>query len=278
MAEINRHAVSLYWERVTPTIMGPYMMDGYGFPASAGHYRFRSERQIVERLIQDVDRNGAVLDLGSGIGYWAEEFARSFARVDAIEGSSTLYPELEKRCLRRSNMRAFLGDALSFEPDQRYSLIFLGGLLMYLGEKDMLALLQRLTRLLKPGGIILSRESTVRGRTVLRTGDYTVAYRSVQSYTALFQQSNLTIRHIERNEAYILLEMGCESIEKWKTLIPKPFQALSWVGHLSYWGLRLGNPWIQELPKVFRRSFPTLENHFFVLEAAMDSTSGDGSS
>ena len=161
MPEVDKEVVDQYWEQVTPTILGPYMMDGYGFPASAGNYRFGIEAQIIEKLIQSVDRNGAALDLGSGMGYWAEEFARSFARVDALEGSSSLYTELEKRCSQHSNMRAFYGNALSFQPDQRYQLIFLGGLLMYLDENYVIVLLRRLRQCLEPGGIILCRESTV---------------------------------------------------------------------------------------------------------------------
>jgi SAM-dependent methyltransferase len=275
MPEVDKEVVDSYWEQVTPTILGPYMMDGYGFPASAGKYRFGIEAQVVERLIQSVDRNGAALDLGSGMGYWAEEFAHSFTRVDALEGSHSLYTELEKRCSGHSNMRAFLGDALSFQPDQRYQLIFLGGLLMYLDEDDVIVLLRRLRQCLEPGGIILCRESTVRGQTLILKGDYTAVYRSVKSYDSLFKRSNLAIRDTEKNEAYILLQMGCEAIDKWKSLVPKPFQFLSWLGHLTYWGLRLGNPWIQKVPRVLKRPFPKLQNQFFVLEVPMDSSTDE---
>ena len=266
MPELDKDAVNQYWEQVTPTILGPYMMDGYGFPPSAGKYRFDREEQVVDRLIQNLDRSGAALDLGSGMGFWAEKFARSFARVDALEGSSSLYAELEKRCSQRSNMRAFLGDALSFQPDQRYQLIFLGGLLMYLDEKDVVVLLKRLKQCLEPNGIILCRESTVREQTFVLEGDYTAVYRSVKRYARLFQKSDLALRHKEKNDTYILLEMGCESIEKWNAWMPKRFQALSWVGHIAYWSLRLGSPWIQKVPRILNISFPTLENHFFVLE------------
>ena len=268
MPELDKDAVNQYWEQVTPTILGPYMMDGYGFPASAGKYRFGMEQQVVDKLIQNLDRSGAALDLGSGMGFWAEKFARSFARVDALEGSSPLYAELEKRCSQKNNMRAFLGDVLSFQADQRYQLIFLGGLLMYLDEKDVVVLLKRLKQYLEPGGIILCRESTVREQTFVLEGDYTAVYRSVKSYAKLFQKCNLALRHKEKNEAYILLEMGCEFIDKWNARMPKRFQALSWIGHIAYWSLRLGNPWIQKVPRILNISFPTLENHFFVLEDA----------
>ncbi len=275
MPEVDKKVVDQYWEQVRPTILGPYMMDGYGFPASAGNYRFGIEAQLIEKLIHNVDRKGAALDLGSGMGYWAEEFARSFEQVDALEGSSALYTELEKRCSKQSNIRTFHGDALSFQPDRRYQLIFLGGLLMYLNENDAIGLLRCLAQSLEPGGIILCRESTVRGQTFVLEGDYTAVYRSVKSYKSLFETCGLALCYKEKNRAYILLQMACELVDKWKALVPKPFQGLSCVGHLVYWGLRLGNPWIQNVPSFFNKSFPKLQNHFFVLEVAMDSSGDD---
>ncbi len=52
---------------------------------SAGDFRFREEVRIVRRLLCGIEHNSPVLDLGSGVGYWAEEFPRRFSRVDAIE-------------------------------------------------------------------------------------------------------------------------------------------------------------------------------------------------
>ncbi|GMQ88136.1 MAG: hypothetical protein BMS9Abin08_1361 [Gammaproteobacteria bacterium] len=81
MPEIDHTAVDQYWSGVKASILGPYMMDGFGFPTSAGHYRFRAESGIVKRLLRDVDPNGTVLDLGCGVGYWAEAFAQRFSRA-----------------------------------------------------------------------------------------------------------------------------------------------------------------------------------------------------
>ena len=133
---------------------------------------------------------------------------------------------------------------------------------MYLDESDVIALLRRLTPCLEPGGIILCRESTVRGETVTRDGEYPVVYRSVSAYRALFKRSGLIIQHVERNEPYVLMLMACELIKKWKEFVPARFQAL------ADGGMRLGNPWITCLPRVLGISFPKLENHFFVLGTA----------
>lgn len=265
MLEIDLASVSRYWAGVKSSILGPYMMDGFGFPVSAGNYRFRAESKIVRRPLHNVARNGTVLDLGSGVGYWEEQFAKEFSNVVAVESSGVLYQALEERCAPYANVTTVLGNALSFEPDGDVSVIFLGGLLMYLDEADVTTLLQRLTPHLDAGGIILCRESTVRGVTVKQEGDYPVVYRSVLSYQRIFKQCGLTVRHVERNEPYVLMQMGCELVKKWMKIVPRSFRYLPVVGHLSYWSMRLGNPWIQRLSGLLGISFPNLENHFFVL-------------
>jgi hypothetical protein len=40
------------------------MMDGFGFPAGAGRFRFRGECKIASRLIHGANTDGCVLDLG----------------------------------------------------------------------------------------------------------------------------------------------------------------------------------------------------------------------
>jgi len=265
LPEIDHASVNQYWAKVKSSILGPYMMDGFGFPLSAGTFRFRAETRTVRRLLHGINHSGKVLDLGSGVGFWAEEFIRSFSHVVAVEGSDALYPALEARCVLHENIRTVQGNVLSFEPDGHYSLVFLGGLLMYLDENDVITLLKKLIPYLGPDGIILCRESTVRGKTVTRSGDYPVVYRSVQDYKRIFNQCELILKRVEINEPYVLMQMGCELIKKWKAVVPERFQMLAVVGPLVYWSLRLGNPWIKRLPRIFGIPFPRLENHFFVL-------------
>jgi len=126
--------IDRYWSKAKPSIMGPYMMDGFGFPTSAGSYRFDAERKVVDRLIRSasVHSDGTVLDLGSGVGFWAEYFAQRFGRVVAVESSLPLYEAMQLRCSRYANATLVNDDVLAFQPEGSYSLIFLGGILMYL--------------------------------------------------------------------------------------------------------------------------------------------------
>jgi trans-aconitate methyltransferase len=267
-ALLDYQTIGRYWSKAKPSIMGPYMMDDFGFPASAGSYRFDAERAVVDRLIRSasVDFDGTVLDLGSGVGYWAEYFAQRFKKAIAVEASIPLYEAMKDRCSRYENTILLNDDVLAFEPADRYSLIFLGGMLMYLNEGDVVALLERVTSFLEPGGIVLCRESTVRNGTLTRQGDYQVVYRSVQTYSSLFGKCGLSVDHVEPNTPYFLMQMGCELIKKWRASVPEPLQALPLIGGLVYAALRLGGAPLTRLPDAMGVDFPELTNHFFVLQ------------
>ena len=265
MDELNYDRVNKYWRTVRPSILGPYMMDGFGFPAAAGRFRFRAETRITQRLIRGLNPDGTVLNLGSGIGYWAEHFAEHFAKVVAVEASTPLYDALKQRCASYCTVEPVQGDVLLFEPEDCYELVFLGGLLMYLNEGDVVSLLRKLVRHVEPGGLIVCRETTVRQGAVTRDGDYQAVYRSVATYTRIFNECGLSAVKVKRNMPYVLLQMGCEFVKKWKALVPKKLQMIPVVGQLVYWVLRIGYPWIVHVPATFGLEYPKLTNHFFVL-------------
>ena len=271
--------VRAYWKRARPSMLGPYMMDGFGFPAGAGRFRFRGELNAVEETIRDLRSGTSVLDLGSGVGVWTEYFAQRFAKVVAVEASSSLYEVLKDRCSRYPNVTTYNRDVLSFEPKGKFGptdgfgLVFLGGLLMYLNDRDVRALLRKLIPCLGPEALVLCRESTIRHGVKALHGDYQVVYRSVETYRSILVDAGFDVLSVQANSAYINAQMACELIKKWKALVPDRIRCLPVVGRLAYWGLRLGYPWNTRLiPWLFARmgrEFPLLTNHFFVLRPSL---------
>ena len=255
------------------------MMDGFGFPSSAGHFRFRGELKAVTKSVGNLRSSISVLDLGSGVGFWAEYFAQRFARVVSVEASSTLHESLRQRSSSYPNVTTVNGDVLSFKPPGKFGLVFLGGLLMYLNEQDVRTLLSNLTSCLEPGGLVLCRESTIRHGTQTLQGDYQVVYRSVETYEKVFADAGFDVLSVEVNIAYIYPQMACELVKKWKTHVPERLWCLPVVGRLIYWGLRLGYPWnAKVIPRMLDRmgcEFPILTNHFFVLRPSSP-TPADG--
>ena len=172
---------------------------------------------------------------------------------------------LRRRCAPYPCVDVRHGDVMSFVPEDRYDLVFLGGMLMYLNEDDVIALLRRVIPFLEPGGIILCRESTVRNGVVMRQGEYEAVYRSVATYAKIFAACGLSTVRVEKNAPYVLLQMGCEVVTRWKRLVPRRLQAVPIVGRLVYWALRLVSSWLPRIPAAFGVAVPRLENHFWVL-------------
>jgi len=282
--QLDYSKVRAYWKRARPSMLGPYMMDGFGFPVGAGRFRFRGELKTVAGAIQDLGPGTTVLDLGSGVGVWTEYFAQRFAKVVAVEASSTLYEVLKDRCSRYPNVTTYNRDVQSFEPKGKpeladgFGLVFLGGLLMYLNDRDVRALLRKLIPYLEPDALVLCRESTIRDGVQALHGDYQVVYRSVETYRSILVDAGFDVVSVQANTAYINAQMACELIKKWKALVPDRFRCLPVVGRLAYWGLRLGYPWNTRLiPWLFARmgrEFPLLTNHFFVLRPSLSRRAG----
>ncbi len=264
-ADLDYAGVARYWRSARTSILGPYMMDGFGFPSGAGQFRFRAEKKIVSRLMRRCRGEGTALDLGSGIGHWTEFFSHQFAQVVTVEASQQLFDTLEERCSSLPNVTPLHQNALSFQPCQRYEIVFTGGLLMYLNDIDVVGLLRKLRPCLGPSSLVICRESTVRGGIVTRNGEYQVIYRAVPIYERMFRESGFEVVSVEPNVPYILMQMGCELIKRWKALAPRQWQFIPVLGRLAYLALRLGNPWIARMPAILGFSFPELTNHFFVL-------------
>jgi ubiquinone/menaquinone biosynthesis C-methylase UbiE len=263
---LNYASVQQYWEQVPPSTLGPYMMHGFGFPCRAGLYRFRMETKIMDSLVEGMDRDGAVLDLGCGVGHWSEYFAHKFESVIAVESSTNFFDALQLRCSPYKNVGVVLGNVMEYQPQEKHSLVFLGGMLMYLNESDAMTLLRKIIPFLNPNGMILCRESNIREGSISLQGDYQAVYRSIATYQRIFNECGLSVVRQEVNSPYVLMQMGCELIKGWKRIVPARIQCLPLVGGMVYWGLRLGESLIPRLLKAFGVNFPKLTNHFFLLQ------------
>ena len=51
--DLDYGVVQQYWHKATPSLLGPYVMDGFGFPADAGQFRLNAEFKIAARMIRD---------------------------------------------------------------------------------------------------------------------------------------------------------------------------------------------------------------------------------
>lgn len=269
--QIDDAAVQRYFDGANGTAPAAMSMMAheYNLPSNAVAYRLGKELRTINPWLNAVSKSGRVLDVGCGAGAWVEIFARRYHSVIGVERSHAMVEDAKKRVSQLSNAQILQGDGRQDLPAGPFDLIFLGGLCMYLGDNDVVALLNSLKSRLSEGGTIILRESTVREGVQFAEGEYQAVYRSVESYQKLFGEAEISNVEVRRNAGYTSMEIAEEAVvyrRKWLPFLPKDSNLF---GYLTWWLLRLASPitfWA--LPRALSGlnvAWPRLQNHFFKL-------------
>jgi len=245
------------------------MTHEHNLPASAVGYRLSRELATIQPWLNEVGTSGRVLDVGCGAGAWVEIFANQFQSAVGVERSGPMVEAAQERVAYLPNADVYQGDGREDLPGGPFDFIFLGGLMMYLKDSDVVELLHSLKERLNSGGTIILRESTVRKGVVTPTGDYQVIYRSVDVYRKLILEAGISDVDVRGNPGYTSMVIAEEMVNLRRQLMPfLPKQSLT-LGSLTWGVLRATAPLsFGALPWTLTKlhvSWPKLQNHFFRL-------------
>tara|TARA_B110000196_G_scaffold19924_1_gene15650 strand:- start:300 stop:1157 length:858 start_codon:yes stop_codon:yes gene_type:complete len=246
------------------------MTHEHNLPAGAVGYRLSRELATIQPWLNEVGTSGRVLDVGCGAGAWVEIFANQFQSAVGVERSGPMVEAAQERVAYLPNADVYQGDGREDLPDGPFDFIFLGGLMMYLKDSDVVELLHSLKERLNSGGTIILRESTVRKGVVTPTGDYQVIYRSVDVYRKLILEAGISDVDVRGNPGYTSMVIAEEMVDLRRKLMPfLPKQSLT-LGSLTWGVLRATAPLsFGALPWTLTKlhvSWPKLQNHFFRLQ------------
>ncbi len=150
----------------------------------------------------------SVLDLGAGVGQWSVRFAqRGARRVVAVEYAEGL-AEIGRAAAKAQGCEAVefrVCSAEEFDTDERFDLVFISGLFVYLTDPQADRLVGKLGRFFAPGGRLMLRDGTgIAGRHELNDQfsehlgtQYSATYRTREQYAALIERCGL---ELERDE------------------------------------------------------------------------------
>lgn len=145
-------------------------------------YRDLTEKKHLFNILS-LDRRMHVLDLGGGTGRWAIELAKKAAKVMLVDFSYSLL-NIGKRQAQRlgiTNIDFIESSIQDFCCDQKFDLIILSGVLMYINQDDLDKVAKNINIMLKSGGRLVLREGISLNGTVSQIEEYAQELKSEYS-------------------------------------------------------------------------------------------------
>ena len=144
------------------------------------------------------------LDLGAGVGQWAFRFIEHGAKsVKAIEYSANLAAIGVAEAANRDvdNLDFVVSPAEEFIADDKYDIVFISGLFVYLNDEQSARLMENIKHALRPDTIICLRDGTgLSGRHEINDkpsahlkSNYSATYRTRSQYIELFKEYGFSL-------------------------------------------------------------------------------------
>ncbi|KAH0976038.1 hypothetical protein GBA52_017937 [Prunus armeniaca] len=171
----------------------------------------KEERPEVLSLLPPYEGK-SVLELGAGIGRFTAELAQKAGQLVALDFIDSVIKKNESTNGHHKNVKFMCADVTS--PDLKISeesvdMIFSNWLLMYLSDKEVENLVERMMGWLKVGGYIFFRESCFHQSGDSKRKSNPTHYREPRFYTKVFKQCHL---HDDSGNFFELSLVGCKCI------------------------------------------------------------------
>lgn len=145
---------------------------------NCAHLRHLQEKRRIFKAIP-INKSMVVLDIGAGGGRWSTEFSKKVRKVYAIEPSDS-FKILQANTSLCKNIECDHVDFYRFHSEQKYDIILISGLLMYILDNSRCEMfLNKASTMLRNCGYLVLREPVSRS-TIYKYGGTRHGYYSVR--------------------------------------------------------------------------------------------------
>lgn len=156
----------------------------------------------VEKIIEKI-QNPGILDIGCGIGRWAENLQNKFEYYVGVDFSEGFINYASKKFTNFSNVKFYNNSILNLDKDiltSRFNLIICTGVLMYINDENISNIFKAFRQVSPEYLYIQESISLMEGRLTLNKfeskdlkTDYSAIYRTKQEYEEYFKTNAFNI-------------------------------------------------------------------------------------
>ncbi|GLT65262.1 hypothetical protein SLA2020_377010 [Shorea laevis] len=171
----------------------------------------KEERPEVLSLLPEYEGK-SVVELGAGIGRFTGDLAQKAGDVTALDFIESVVKKNESINGHHKNVKFICADVTSPDlnfPEGSVDLIFSNWLLMYLSDKEVENLAERMVKWLKVGGYIFFRESCFHQSGDCKRRNNPTHYREPRFYTKTFKECHT---NDDSGNSFELSLLGCKCI------------------------------------------------------------------
>jgi len=161
------------------------------------------EKEKISSYIKSISFKN-VLDFGTGLGYWSRFFSNYCERILAVDFSEKMIDQAREITLKKNsnnNIEYVVGNVLDFSTNEKFDLIFISGVMIYINDKDIKKIQNNLTRLSKKGTYLLLRDGTgfpdsyqiIDKYSKELSSYYSAIYRTKNDYKKLFENIGFSL-------------------------------------------------------------------------------------
>lgn len=164
--------------------------------------KVKCEEEKIGDFISSI-KFDTVLDLGSGLGYWSNYFARLCKIVVAVEYSKKM-TEIAKIIAEQNSVNnvVFITDnILDYTTDDSFDLIFISGVMIYIADDEVARLQNNINKYSKEGTYLLIRDGTgfpkryqiIDKYSETLRAEYNALYRTSSEYKKIFEEIGFSL-------------------------------------------------------------------------------------
>jgi len=167
-------------------------------------YRDRTQKRHIFKVLK-FNRQWQILDMGCGAGRWSFAFERKAQFVIGVDNSPALLriAENQARRLSISNVKFIESSIIGFSYSERFDLIFVGAVLLYINDDELSQLITDVKDLLKPKGKLVLLESISMKERICKSASYenhlqtpySAIYRRADEYKVLFERDGFRLEY-----------------------------------------------------------------------------------